>query len=94
MVLRGDLEADGHVVLRLDVDVEAVLHRAQAHGGRLAVHERDLGVEARAHDTVELAQALDDHGVLLLDHVEQVAGDNAHDQKDNHHNENDANDVC
>ena len=31
------------------------------------------------HDTMELAQALDDDGVLLLDHEEQIAGDDADD---------------
>ena len=48
---------------------------------------------ARAHDAVELPQTLDDHGVLLLDHVEQVAGDNAHDQKDDCHHEDDADEA-
>ena len=75
MVLSGDLKADGYVVLGLYVDVKAVFHGAQAHCGCLAVHEGDLGVEARAHDLVELAQALDDHGMLLLDHEEDIAGE-------------------
>ena len=39
-------------------------------------------MEARAHDAVEFAQALDDHGVLLLDYEEQVAGERAHDNED------------
>ena len=79
VVLRRDLEPDGDVVLSLDVDVEAVLHRAQRDRRRLAVDEGDLGMEARGHDTMELAQALDDDGVLLLDHEEQIAGDDADD---------------
>ena len=75
MVLGGDLQTDGDVVLGLHVDVEAVLHGAQAYRGCLAVDEGDLGMEARADDAVELAQSLDDDGVLLLDYEEDVAGE-------------------
>ena len=40
-------------------------------------------MKARAHDGVELAQALDDHRVLLFDHVEQIARNQADDKDDN-----------
>lgn len=50
VVLSGDLKADGYVVLGLHVDVKAVFHGAQAYRGCLAVHEGNLGVEARAHN--------------------------------------------
>ena len=46
-------------------------------------------MEARAHDAMELAQTLDDDGVLLLDHVEEVAGDDADDHEDDHQQDED-----
>ena len=72
MILRGDLEADGHVVLGLNVDAKTVFHGAQAHRGGLAVDHGHLQVETRVDDTVELAQALDNHGMLLLDDIAGV----------------------
>ena len=39
-------------------------------------------MEARADDAVELAQALDDDGVLLLYHEEDVAGERGDHQQD------------
>ena len=93
VVLRGDLEADGYVVLGLHVDVKAVFHGAEAYRGCLAVHEGNLGVETRAHNLVELAQALDDHGMLLLDHEEDIAGEGK-DNKEKDENPKDAADGC
>ena len=72
MVLSRDLKADGHVVLGLNVDAKTVFHGAQAHRGGLAVDHGHLHVEARVDDTVELTQALDDYGVLLLNDVTGV----------------------
>ena len=39
-------------------------------------------MEPRADDAVELAQALDDDGVLLLDHKEDVAGERCDHKQD------------
>ena len=46
-------------------------------------------MEARADNAVELAQTLDYDGMLLLDHVEQVAGDDADDHEDDHQHDED-----
>ena len=62
--------ADGHVVLSLAVERVARLLRAQVDLGGAALDDRDQEVKARLHDTVELAEALDD-GRLLLPHDEQ-----------------------
>ena len=62
--------ADGHVVLGLAVERVARLLRAQVDLGGAALDDRNQEVKARLHDTVELAEALDD-GRLLLPHDEQ-----------------------
>ena len=72
MVLSGDLKANGHVVLGLNVDAKTIFHGAQTHRGGLAVNHGHLHVEARVDDTIELTQALDDHSVLLLNDVAGV----------------------
>ena len=81
MVLSGDLKANGHVVLGLNVDAKTVFHGAQAHRGGLAVDHGHLHVEARVDDTIELTQALDDHSVLLLNDVAGV-GEQQHQDDD------------
>lgn len=72
MVLSRDLKTDGHVVLGLNVDAEAVFHGAQTHRGGLAVDHGYLHVEARVDDAIELAQALDDHSMLLFNDIAGV----------------------
>ena len=84
MVLRGNIEANSHVVLGFHVDAEAVLHGSKAHGRSLALEERDLHVEASAYEAIEFAQALNDHRMLLL-HDEQAVFDDGRDNQ----NEND-----
>ena len=82
MILSGNFKADSHVVLGLDVDVKAILHRTQTHRGRLTIDERQLGVEARTHDARELTQAFDDDCMLLLNHKENLASHNSDKQND------------
>ena len=72
VVLSRDLKTDSHVVLGLNVDAKTVFHGAQTHRGGFAVDHGHLHVEARVDDAVELAQALDDHSMLLLNDIAGV----------------------
>ena len=72
MVLSGDLKANGHVVLGLNVDAKTIFHGAQTHRGGLAVDHGHLHVEARVDDAVKLAQTFDDHGMLLFNDIAGV----------------------
>ena len=82
VVLRRNLEPDGDVVLGFGIDIESVLHGAQAYRRCLAVDEGDLRMQARANDLVEAPESLDDNRMLLLDH-EQGVGKKHHNDDDN-----------
>ena len=83
VVLRGNIEADGHIVLGFHIDAEAVLHGSQAHCRSFALEERDLHVEAGTHEAIEFAQALDDHRMLLFYDEQAIFDDGRDNQNEN-----------
>ena len=88
VVLRRNVQANGHVVLGLHVYGEAVFHRAQADRGRLAFKDGDFHMKARAYEAVEFAQPFDDHGMLLLDDEKAVFDkQHNHDEDDDEHDD-------
>ena len=72
VVLGRDLKADSHVVLGLNVDAKTVFHGSQTHRGGFAVDHGHLHVEASVDDAIKLAQALDDHSMLLFNDIAGV----------------------
>ena len=77
MVLHRDIQLDRDVVLGLGIEGDVLVlghERDVAH----TVDDGDAHVEARVHDLMELAEALDDADVLLLDDVEDALVGIAH----------------
>ena len=83
VVLCGNIEADGHIVLGFHIDAEAVLHGSQAHGRSFTLEERNLHVEAGTHEAIEFAQALDDHRMLLFYDEQAIFDDGRDNQNEN-----------
>ena len=83
VILRRNIEADGHIVLGFHVDAEAVLHGSKTHGRSFTLEERNLHVETGSYKAIEFAQALDDHRMLLFYDEQAIFDDSRDNQNEN-----------